>query len=421
MASDSFTLSRRSAFPVARRRLPLAVPTLALTASVLLVACGGQPQGQGAGGPPGGGMPPAEVGVLQVEPGALPLVTELPGRLEASRVAQVRARASGILQTRLFREGSDVRAGQPLFRIDPAPLDAALASARAQQARAEAQRAQARALLARYTPLLQDRAISQQDFDNAQIAVQQAEADVALAQAAVQTASIQRAYADVTSPISGRIGRALVTEGALVGQGDATALAVVQQIDPLYVNFTQPANEALRLARAVEAGQLANARGAGEVEVLLDDGTAHPHKGKLLFSDLTVDTTSGQVTLRAEVPNPGGRLLPGLFVRVRLAQAEASNAVALPQQAVQRTPQGDHVMVVAADGQVSQRSVQLGNQQGGRWVVLSGLQAGEQVMVDGFQKLRGNAPVKPVPWQAPGSAAAANPANAPAQPEAAKR
>lgn len=384
----------------------------ALTGAVLLAACGGQEAAQG-GGPPGGGMPPAEVGVITVEPGALPLVTELPGRLEASRVAQVRARASGILQSRLFREGSDVRAGQPLFRIDPAPLDAALASARAQQARAEAQLAQARALLARYTPLLQDRAISRQDYENAQIAVQQAEADVALTQAAVQTASIQRAYADVSSPISGRIGRALVTEGALVGQGDATALAVVQQIDPLFVNFTQPANEALRLARAVEAGQLGNARGAGEVEVVLDDGTPHPQKGKLLFSDLTVDTTSGQVTLRAEVPNPGGRLLPGLYVRVRLAQAEASNAVALPQQAVMRTPQGDRVMVVAPDGQVSQRSVQLGNQQDGRWVVLSGLQAGEQVMVDGFQKLRGNAPVKAVPWQAPGGEKA--PAPAPAE------
>lgn len=421
MASTLFTLLPRAGLAASRRRLPLALPTMALGAALLLSACGGQQEGQGAGGPPGGGMPPAEVGVVTVEPGALPLVTELPGRLEASRVAQVRARASGILQTRLFREGSDVRAGQPLFRIDPAPLDAALASARAQQARAEAQLAQARALLARYTPLLEDRAISRQDFENAQIAVQQAAADVALTQAAVQTAAIQRAYADVTSPISGRIGRALVTEGALVGQGDATALAVVQQIDPLFVNFTQPATEALRLARAVEAGQLANARGAGEVEVVLDDGTVHPQKGKLLFSDLTVDTTSGQVTLRAEVPNPGGRLLPGLYVRVRLAQAEASNAVALPQQAVMRTPQGDHVMVVAADGQVSQRTVQLGNQQSGRWVVLSGLEAGEQVMVDGFQKLRGNAPVKPVPWQAPGTPAAGSPANAPAQPAAATR
>ncbi len=371
----------------------------ALMGAALLAACG---KGGQAPAAPGGGMPPAEVGVVTVQPGVVELVTELPGRLEASRVAQVRARATGILQERLFREGSDVKAGQALFRIDPAPYEATLASARGQQAKAEAALAQAKATLERYRPLVAERAVSQQDFVNAEMAVKQAEADVAVARASVQTAGINRAYADVTSPIAGRIGRALVTEGALVGQGDATPLAVVQQVDPLYVNFTQSASEAMKLARAVEAGQLQKRGNGAAVKVMLEDGSEHPQTGKLLFADLTVDSTSGQVTLRAEVPNPGGKLLPGLYVRVRLVQAEASQAITLPQQAVTRSPKGDSVMVVDAQGKVAPRPVKLGGQQGGRWVVLDGLKTGEQVMVDGFQKLRGDAPVKAVPWQAPG-------------------
>lgn len=349
--------------------------------------------------------PPAEVGVVTVQPGALDLVSELPGRLEASRIAQVRARVAGVVQQRLFREGSAVQAGQALFRIDPAPYEASLASVRAQQAKAEVLQAQAQAQLARLRPLVADKAVSEQEFTNAELAVKQAEADLALAKAAVQTAAINRGYADVVAPISGHVGRALVTEGALVGQGDVTAMAVVQQIDPLYVNFTQSAGEAMALAKAVEAGQLRRSgANAAAVKVVLEDGTEHPQMGKLLFSDLTVDSTSGQVTLRAEVPNPGGRLLPGLYVRVRLVQAQASQAIALPQQAVTRNPKGDSVMVVSPEGKVSPRPVKLGNQQGGRWVVLEGLKAGEQVMVDGFQKLRGDAPVKAVPWQAPGTA-----------------
>lgn len=352
-------------------------------------------------------MPPAEVGVVEVHPGKVGLQTELPGRLEASRVAQVRARVAGILQQRLFQEGSTVKAGQPLFNIDPAPYEAALASAKAQQAKAEANVAQAGALLERYRALVGDKAVSQQEFVNAEAAFKQASADLGLARAAVQTASINRGYANVASPIAGQVGRALVTEGALVGQGEATPLAVVQQIDPLYVNFTQPAADALKLARAIEAGQFKRVgRDAAQVKVLLDDGTEHPQAGKLLFTDLTVDSTSGQVTLRAVVPNPGGRLLPGLYVRVRLEQAQASNAITLPQQSVSRSSQGDSVMVVGSDGSVRPRPVKVGGQQNGRWVVLAGLQEGEQVMVDGFQKLRGNAPVKPVPWQ-PGNAAAA--------------
>jgi membrane fusion protein (multidrug efflux system) len=387
-----------------------------VSCALLLAACGDRAPAPAPAGPPGG-MPPAQVGVVIAETSVVELTTELPGRLEASRVAQIRARAAGILLQRLFREGGDVKAGELLFRIDPATYDAALASARAQRNKAEVQLAQARAQLDRYQPLLADRAVSQQEFVNTELAVKQAEADVALAKAAVQTATINRGQADVTSPIAGRIGRSLLTEGALVGQGEATPLAVVQQINPIYVNFTQSANEALKLAQALEEGRLQQAEGsaAASVKVVLEDGSEYAHAGKLLFSDLTVDSTSGQVTLRAEVPNPAGRLLPGLYVRVRLVQAQTSQAITLPQQAVMRSPQGDSVMVVSADGKVAPRPVKLGAQQAGRWVVLSGLTAGEQVMVDGFQKLRPDASVKPVPWQAPGAATpAATPASAPA-------
>ena len=400
-----------------------------LAFSALLVACGqGSAPPAGPGGP-GGAPPAAEVGVIIVKPGDVGLVTELPGRLEASRVAQVRARVAGILQKRRFVEGSEVKAGQALFDIDAGPYQAVFASAQAQQAKAEANLMQASAQAERFKPLAQARAISQQEFVSAQAAQKQAEADVAIGKAAVQSARINLGYAAITAPISGRIGRALVTEGALVGQGEATQLALIQQIDPLFVNFTQSASEVMQLRRAMESGQLKRAGSqAASVRVVLEDGSEYSKSGKLLFSDLTVDASSGQITLRAEVPNPGGTLLPGLFVRVRLEQAQASNAITLPQQAVTRSPQGDSVMVVAADGKVAPRPVKVGGQQNGQWVILEGLKAGEQVMVDGFQKLRGGAPVKAVPWQAPGSApataasatvAAAQAASAPAPASAA--
>jgi membrane fusion protein (multidrug efflux system) len=308
------------------------------------------------------------------------------------------------LEKRLFTEGSDVKVGQALFAIDASPYEAALSGAQASVAKAEANVMQTTAQTDRFKPLIEAKAISQQDFVNAQAAQKLAEADLAVARAAVQTARINVSYAHITAPISGRIGRALVTEGALVGQGEATPLAVIQQINPMYINFTQSAAEVMSLRQALDAGQLKRAGSqAASVRVVMDDGAEYAKSGKLLFSDLTVDATSGQVTLRAEVPNPKGDLLPGLFVRVRLEQAQASNAITLPQQAVTRSPQGDSVMVVAADGKVAPRPVKVGGQQRGQWVILSGLQAGDQVMVDGFQKLRGGAPVKAVPWQ-PGAA-----------------
>ena len=252
--------------------------------------------------------------------GEVGLVTELPGRLEASRIAQVRARAAGIVQKRLFKEGSKVKAGQPLFTIDAAPYQAALLSAKAALTRSEANAAQAASLAKRYRPLVKANAISKQEYANAVAGQKTTEADVAVARAAVQTAQINVGYGSVTSPISGRIGRALVTEGALVGQGEATPLAVVQQIDPLYVNFTQSSGEALRLRRAFADGKMtrANDGNAAQVQVVLEDGRNYPLPGKLLFSDLTVDQSTGQITLRAEVPNPKGFLLPGMYVRVRI-------------------------------------------------------------------------------------------------------
>ena len=402
-----------------RRVLSLA----AISAAALLVSACGKADGQsaGAGGPK---PPPVEVGVVTATPGDVGLITELPGRVEASRVAQVRARAAGILQQRVFTEGSDVKAGQVLFRIDPAPYAAAAESARASLAKAQANLAQASAQAERYRPLVAVNAISKQDFVNAEAAEKQAQADVAAAKAAVRTADINLSYASVTAPISGRIGRALVTEGALVGQGEATALAVVQQIDPVYVNFTQSAADVLQLRRAMESGQFKRAGGGqgASVKLVLSDGSEYAQAGKLLFTDLSVDPTTGQVTLRAEVPNPKGELLPGLYLRVRIEQAQASNAITLPQQAVTRTQQGDTVSVVGEDGKVSQRTVKISAAQNNRWVVLDGLKAGEKVMVDGFQKLQmlpPGTPVKPVPWQAPGTPApAAATASAPTSAEA---
>ena len=388
-------VSRHSLF--SPRPATIAAATVMLLA---LTACGKGEAPKAAGG---GGHPAPEVGVVVATPTNVGLVTELPGRLEATRVAEVRARAAGILMQRVFQEGSDVKAGQVLFRIDPAPYAAAAASAEASLARAEANAVQARALAERYKPLVEANAVSKQEYLNAVAAAKTADADIAVGRAALQTAKINLGYATVTAPISGRIGRSLVTEGALVGQGDATALAVIQQINPLYVNFTQSATEVLRLRRALQDGQFKRAGGDEPPACASRSRTAPstPQPGRLLFSDLTVDQTTGQVTLRAEVPNPKGDLLPGLYVRVRLEQAQATNAITVPQQAVTRTQQGDTLTVVGADGKLSKRTVKISAAQNNQWVVLDGLKAGEQVMVDGFQKLQmmpPGTPVKAVPW-----------------------
>ena len=387
----------------------------ALLAAAVLAITACQPGATSAPAAAAAQAPPPEVGVVTVTPRAIGLTSELPGRLEASRVAQVRARVAGIVQRRLFREGADVKAGQALFEIDAAPYRASLASAQAALARSQANLTQAAAQAERFKPLIEANAISQQDFLNAVAAHKQAQADVAAGMAALSTAQINLSYASVVAPISGRIGRALVTEGALVGQGEATPLAVVQQVNPMFVNLTQSTAELLRLRRAVESGKVSQAagKGAAAIKLILEDGSAYGPTGRLLFSDLTVDATSGQVTLRAEVPNPQGTLLPGMYVRARIEQAQADDAMLLPQQAVTRSPQGDSVWVVGADATAAPRPVKVGGPVDGQWVVLEGLRSGEQVMVDGFQKLRGPGVVKAVPWQG-GASPAVPKASAPA-------
>ena len=392
-----------------------------LIAVAVLAGCGDKKAAAPQGG--AGAQKPPEVSVLTVQYQNVPVVSDLPGRLGAYRVAEVRARAAGILEKRLFREGSDVKAGQMLFQIDNSPLRANLQSAQATLAQAQANLAQTGATVKRYKPLVEANAISKQDYDNAVAAEKAAQAQVAAGKATVANANINLGYAAVTAPISGRIGRALVTEGALVGQGEATQLAVVQQINPLYVNITQSSGEILRMREALKNGKLTQAGdGAAKVKVFTEDGKEYGQEGKLLFTDLTVDPTTGQVTVRAELPNPEAFLLPGMYVRVRLEQAQVDNAVLVPQQAVTRNEKGNTVMIVADDGSVSPRPVQIGQSNGSSWVVTGGLKPGEKVMVDGFMKLgMGAKKVTPVPWQPQAAASQPAPAKleAPAKPDAA--
>ncbi len=378
-----------------------------------LAACGAKEGGAaGPGAATGGGppkMPPAEVGVVTMRTEPVAVQNELPGRVSAVRVAQVRARINGVVLKRLFREGSDVKAGQPLFQIDASSYQAAVDGGQATLAKAQANLAQASAIAERYKPLVAVNAISQLEYSNAQSAQRLADADVAGAKAALQTARINLDYATVRAPIAGRIGQSLVTEGALVSQAEATQMALIQQTGTVYVNFTQSSGDLLRLRKAMTGSQL---RGAGKdgntVHIVLEDGSQLPRPGRLLFSDLNVDAGSGQITLRAEVPNPDGLLLPGQYVRVRLAQAELPAAMLLPQQAVTRSNQGDTVLVVGADGVPAKRQIRLGGNQNNQWIVLEGLQTGEQVIVEGFQKMMvPGAPVKPTPWHGTGNPPAA--------------
>ena len=384
----------------------LAAASLTLLALAMLGACGAK--NAAAPGGPGANRPPPEVGVIVTKFEAVALQTELPARVEPVRVAQVRARVNGVVLRRLFEEGSEVKAGQTLFQIDPAPYQAALDSARANLGKSEANLDQAAAQAARYKPLVEANAISKQEYVNVVASQKQAEADVAAQKAALQIARINSGYASVQAPISGRIGRALVTEGALVSSLEATQLALIQQTSTVYLNITQSAADLQRLRRNTAAGASSKSRDAGAVPVtvLMDDGAELPRKGKLLFSDVTVDPTSGQVTLRAEIPNQDGLLLPGQYVRVRLSQASLAAAIVVPQQAVTRGTQGDTVIVVA-DNKPAPRTVRIGPQQGSNWIVLDGLKPGEQVVVDGFQKMMvPGALVKPVPWTAGATAPA---------------
>jgi membrane fusion protein (multidrug efflux system) len=391
--SSSFTLSR--------------IAACTLVAVAMLSACGSKDNAQAGPGAAGAKMPPPQVGVITTRVQPVALETELPARVEAIRTAQVRARVNGVVLKRLFTEGSMVKQGQSLFQIDPEPYQAQLNAAQAALGRAQANLTSTAATVERYKPLVEAQAVSKQEFTNAVAAQKQAEADVNSARAQVRIAKINSDYANVYAPISGRIGRALVTEGALVSATEATQMALIQQTDNVFLNITQSAAELQRLRK--DAG----GKGGGSavpVTVVLDDGTVLPTKGKLLFSDITVDPTSGQVTLRAQAANPDNALLPGQYVRVRLAQAELPNGILVPQQAVTRGgPNGDTLTVIGADNKPTPRTVKIGSQNGENWVVTDGLKEGERVMVDGFQKLQmlpPGTPVQPVPWTPVGAPAA---------------
>lgn len=413
------THAAKNRHPASPSRMRTVALGAALMTALALTACGDKKQDPAKAQAAAQAKPP-EVGVVTVQLGSVPLVSDLPGRLEAYRTAQVRARAAGILQKRLFKEGSDVKAGQLLFQIDNTPYQANLQSAQASLAQAEANLVQAASTARRYKPLVEANAISKQDYDTAIANEKAALAQVAAAKAGVTNANVNLGYASVTAPISGRIGRALVTEGALVGQGEATQLATIQQINPLYVNLTQSSSDILRLREALASGKLStDGNNAAKVHVYTEDGREYAHTGRMLFTDLTVDPTTGQVSVRAELPNPDGLLLPGMYVRVGLEQALVDNAVVVPQQAVTRNEKGNFVMIVADDGSVAPRPVQISGSQGANWIVSSGLKNGEKVMVDGIIKVgMGAKKVTPVPWSADGKAASAPQAQA--QPPAAQ-
>jgi membrane fusion protein, multidrug efflux system len=365
--------------------------TLALLA---LAGCGrGQPQM--------GAMPPPQVGVITVQPQVFVITNELPGRVDPVQIAQVNARVDGVVLRREFTQGANVTNGQVLYLIDPAPYQASLDSARAALAQMKANETAASLLAKRYQPLVGISAVSKQNYDNAVSAAAQAKASVAEAEAAEKIAEINLGYCTVTAPISGRIGPALVTVGALASSTAATEMAVIQQMDPIYVDFTEGSAEVLQLEQRLQAGQLTRpAPGEAAATLTLPDGSPYPHPGKLLFSDITVNPSSGMVTLRAEFPNTDGLLLPGMFVTGHLEQALAPQTILAPQPAVIINPDGSASVMLVVSNKVTPQPVQLGQAVGGDWVIKGGLTAGEQVMVDGFQKAFPGMTVVPVPAEA---------------------
>jgi membrane fusion protein (multidrug efflux system) len=369
--------------------------SVALAAAAFFPGCGRNQAGSGANN-----MPPPEVGVVAIAPESVAMTTELPGRIDPVRVAQVRARVDGIVLHRNFREGADVTNGEVLYEIDPAPYKAALDSANANLT-------QAQQLVERYKPLVGINAVSKQDYDNAVSAAAQAKA-------AQEIAAVNFGYCTVTAPISGHIGAALVTEGALVSQGAATEMALVTQLDPIYCDFTESSTELLRLRRELDSGALKSvATGEAKVTLLLDGGTTYQQPGKLLFSDVTVDPSSGMVTLRAEFPNPDHLLLPGLFARGVLEQAVDAKAITILQRGVNVGANGiATAMVVGTDGKVEARVIKIGQAVGNKWVVTDGLKAGESVIVEGLQKFQPGMVVKPVPFNPAGDSNSASPVSA---------
>jgi len=363
-----------------------------LAAAVALAGCGE------AEAPPSAAQSAFPVQTVTVASEPLTLAATLPGRVEPMRVAEVRARVAGIVLHKRFEEGADVKAGDVLFQIDPAPFKAALARAEADLAKARSVMLEAQARVRRYEPLVKIEAVSQQDFDTASAELRSGQAAVRSAQADVETARLNLGYATVKAPISGRIGRALVTEGALVGQGDATLMARIQQLDPIYVDFTQSAADALRLRQALKDGALA----AGDQQALTArvEGTDYERPGALMFTDVAVDRGTGQVTLRGRFDNADGILLPGMYVRVRTPQGTDNRAILVPQRAIQRGSDGEaRVMLVGIGGVAEARSVRTGAMHGARWQVTEGLRPGDQVIVGSPAGLAPGMPVAPAPAQ----------------------
>ncbi|EMS1643582.1 multidrug efflux RND transporter periplasmic adaptor subunit MtrC [Neisseria gonorrhoeae] len=372
---------------------------LAAAVALALSSCGKGGDAAQGGQPAGREAPAPVVGVVTVHPQTVALTVELPGRLESLRTTDVRAQVGGIIQKRLFQEGSYVRAGQPLYQIDSSTYEAGLESARAQLATAQATLAKADADLARYKPLVSADAISKQEYDAAVTAKRSAEAGVKAAQAAIKSAGINLNRSRITAPISGFIGQSKVSEGTLLNAGDTTVLATIRQTNPMYVNVTQSASEVMKLRRQIAEGKLLAADGAIAVGIKFDDGTVYPEKGRLLFADPTVDESTGQITLRAAVSNDQNILMPGLYVRVLMDQVAADNAFIVPQQAVTRGAK-DTVMIVNAQGGMEPREVTVAQQQGTNWIVTSGLKDGDKVVVEGISiaGMTGAKKVTPKEW-----------------------
>ncbi|MEW7313869.1 multidrug efflux RND transporter periplasmic adaptor subunit AcrA [Buttiauxella gaviniae] len=366
---------------------PLAA-VLMLSGSLVLTGCNDKETQQSAPHTP-------EVGVVTLKSAPLQITTELPGRTSAYRIAEVRPQVSGIILKRNFEEGSEIKAGVSLYQIDPATYQAAYDSAKGDLAKAQASANIAQLTLKRYQKLLGTKYISQQDYDTALADSQQANASVVAAKAAVESARINLAYTKVTSPISGRIGKSSVTEGALVTSGQSAALATVQQLDPIYVDVTQSSNDFLRLKQELAEGKLKQENGKAKVKLVTNDGITFPQEGSLEFSDVTVDQTTGSITLRAIFPNPDKTLLPGMFVRAQLEEGTNPNALLVPQQGVTRTPRGDaSAMVVGKDDKVEVRELTASQAIGDKWLVTSGLKDGDRVIVTGLQKVKPGVQVK---------------------------
>ncbi|MBU1620714.1 MAG: efflux RND transporter periplasmic adaptor subunit [Gammaproteobacteria bacterium] len=368
----------------------------ALAGSVALAGCG---QAEQTAAPAAKAVP---VGVVTLKSQDVILTKELPGRVAASQIAEIRPQVNGIIMQRLFTEGSEVKAGQALYQIDPATFEAQLSSAKAAVARAQASIASSKAKAGRYTELLKIKAVSQQEFDEADASYKQAQADLLTAQAQLKTAQINLNYSKVLSPIDGQISKSAVTAGALVSANQSTALATVTVLDPIYVDLTQSSNEMLQLKKALASGALgSDAALQTRVELKMEDGSVYPHKGTLQFSEVTVDPGTGSVTLRAKFPNPEQLLLPGMYVRAEVVEGVKARAILAPQRGISRNSKGEATaMVVSKEGKVEARILQANRTIGSNWLVSSGLNEGDQLIIEGLQKIRPGAPVQAVPADA---------------------